>query len=108
MPDNLPADALSLAELMGLDTSDDVACRAQNLLIYSHPLNSDIINIGEEDISATKHVPIPAGLAFPMNADDSDSDEDIVYVDLREIFCYSVSSGQLLIVMRLDQVSSTY
>lgn len=108
MPDNLPGDALSLAELLGLDTTSENACQAQNLLVYAHPLNSDVIALGESDIAANKHMPIPPGLALPVNADDSDSDEDLVFVDLRDIFVYCPSPGQILIVTRLEQVASTY
>lgn len=100
--------AQDLATALGLAAGSNER-RAQNVILRAHPDNSDPIYIGESDVTGTKCYPLNPGDPLEINAEDSGADEDVVFVELADIFILGNGvAGQKLIVASLVEEACEY
>jgi hypothetical protein len=104
--------AQSIADLLGMDLSNTEQAkllrRVSNVLFMAHPSNGANIYLGASDVASNKCIPLGPDRIVELNADDTDADEDISYLDLNEIFVLAGTGGQILILAEIKSVDSSY
>jgi hypothetical protein len=101
----------TIADLLGLDITDDSACMFPGVIIQADPANGDEIYLGGvdangvPDVAQAKSIKLVANGGFAFEADMSGGDEDLELYDLREM---SLRAGSSLLanisVVKIGQV----
>lgn len=100
--------AQSLGQLLGLSPTNRSETRVSTLVLRAHPENSDLLYVGETDVAANKCIPMSAAEPLEINVDDTDSDEDISFIDLFDVFVLAPVPDQILCLVHLKVVEVDY
>lgn len=81
---------------------------ATSVIIQADPDNVGNVYVGDVGVTGTNCFKLKPGAALEINADDSAADEDIVVVDLMDIFVDGSITGDKVNVVFCDEVSVEY
>ncbi len=93
-----------LVPLATLDSQPEI-WRAVSVAIQADPTNAANIKLGDTSVD-TKFLNMPPGAVITIELDESGGDEDIIYVDLREIFANGTAPDKVnIMVLRETRAS---